>query len=87
MRHICHRISSHHGQHSGATSFGTASLNDLSFSAVRDNILGLTTCLLYVIRAYENHAIFGSSTNNLLAYNYTAVSGMKFPGRVKIHYN
>ena len=79
--------------HSDAISSGTASLNNVSFPAVRDSVLGLTvlfdpiTNLPYVIRAYENHAIFGNSTNDLLVYNYTTVNGMKFPERVKVYYN
>lgn len=79
--------------HSDAISSGTASLNDVSFPAIWDNILGLTvlfdptTYLPYVIRAYENRAILGNSTNDMVVYNYTTVNGMKFPKRVKINYN
>jgi len=77
--------------HSDATSPGTALLNNVSFPAVRGNILGLTVLfnpdLPYVIRAYESHAIFGNSTNDMIVYSYTTANGMKFPERVKIIYN
>lgn len=46
-----------------------------------------TTNLPYLVRAYEDHFIFGPSTNDLVLYNYTVVEGLAFPRRIKIMYN
>ena len=39
------------------------------------------------IRAYENHPILGPSTNDVMYYNYTTVSGIKFAQNMKMLYN
>lgn len=69
------------------------SVRSVDFPAVIDHILNLTvifdplTYLPYLVRAYEDHAIFGPSTNDLVLYNYTVVEGVSFPRRIKIMYN
>ena len=63
------------------------------FPAVYDRSLNLTvifdpeTYLPYIIRAPENHLIYGPSTNDFLVTNYTTVAGMKFPQNVELVYN
>ncbi|KAF5236593.1 hypothetical protein FANTH_11204 [Fusarium anthophilum] len=65
----------------------------LKLPAVHDKTLDLTvlfnpdTKLPYIIRSYEDHGIFGNSTQDLVVYNYTTVDGVEFPGRFKIMYN
>ena len=39
------------------------------------------------VRAYENHKIFGPSTNDILLYNYTEIQGTHFARNVKLLYN
>ena len=64
-----------------------------SYPAITDNKLNLTvifdpvTYLPYTIRAYEDHLIYGRSTNDLVVYNYTSVAGVQLPQRIKIMYN
>ncbi|RSL96332.1 hypothetical protein CDV31_013510 [Fusarium ambrosium] len=43
--------------------------------------------LPYMIRSYENHPIFGPSTNDLLMMNYTSIQGVQFPRQFKTIYN
>ncbi|KAG7424614.1 hypothetical protein Forpi1262_v014442 [Fusarium oxysporum f. sp. raphani] len=45
------------------------------------------TKLPYIIRSYEDHGIYGKSTQDLLVYNYTSIDGVKFPSRFKTIYN
>uniref|UniRef100_A0A0D2XT17 Uncharacterized protein n=1 Tax=Fusarium oxysporum (strain Fo5176) TaxID=660025 RepID=A0A0D2XT17_FUSOF len=45
------------------------------------------TKLPYIIRSYEDHGIYGKSTQDLLVYNYTSVDGVRFPSRFKTIYN
>ncbi|KAH7159271.1 hypothetical protein DER46DRAFT_508618 [Fusarium sp. MPI-SDFR-AT-0072] len=65
----------------------------LKLPAVHDKTLDLTvlfdsdTKLPYIIRSYEDHGIYGKSTQDLLVYNYTSIDGIKFPGRFKTIYN
>ena len=50
-------------------------------------ILDRATMLPRIIRAYEDHYIFGPSTNDFVIYNYTSVGGIQFPHRLKYIYN
>lgn len=50
-------------------------------------ILDPKTSLPYIIRSYENHKIFGRSTNDLLLQDYALVDGIMLPRRFKIYYN
>lgn len=50
-------------------------------------ILDANTHLPYIIRSFEDHQIFGPSTNDLMVYNYTSINGVMFPRRFKIVYN
>ncbi len=65
----------------------------VEFPAVTDHVHNLTVVfdpsnnLPYLVRAYEDHLIFGPSTNDLVLYNYTKVDGLSFPRRIKIMYN
>ena len=60
---------------------------------MHDNILNLTvifdanTTLPYIIRSYEDHGIYGPSTNDLVLYNYTSVNGVMYPRRFHTIYN
>jgi hypothetical protein len=63
------------------------------FPAVTDHSLNITvvfdpeTFLPYLIRSYENHLIFGNSTNDYVLTNYTESEGVQFPRLVQIMYN
>lgn len=50
-------------------------------------ILEPVTMLPYIIRAYEDHSIYGPSTNDFVVYNYTSLEGLQLPRRVKYMYN
>jgi hypothetical protein len=50
-------------------------------------LLDPETFLPHVIRSFEDHAIFGLSKNDLLLWDYTEVSGMKFAQRREVIYN
>jgi len=61
---------------------------------VYDSILDLTIIfnttshLPYIIRSYEDHYVFGRSSNDFLVYNYAPTAGVQFPRRQKqIYYN
>jgi hypothetical protein len=60
---------------------------------VNDEILNITvifdpsTDLPYIIRSYEDHPIFGLSTNDLQLSNYTSIDGVFFPQRFQTIYN
>lgn len=45
------------------------------------------TFLPYIIRSYEDHDIYGKSSNDFVVYNYTEVAGVQFPRRIKLVYN
>lgn len=68
-------------------------VRNLKYPSVTDNSLNLTvifdptTYLPYLIRAYEDHHIFGTSSNDFVVYNYTSVGGVQFAHRVKVMYN
>ena len=68
-------------------------VRNITYPAITDNSLNLTivfrpdTFLPYIVRSYEDHHIFGRSSNDLVLYNYTAVAGVNFPRRIKIVYN
>lgn len=55
----------------------------MNLLVVFDNTSGLP----YIIRSYENHDIFGLTTNDLLFYNYTNVNGLMYPQRQLQYYN
>ncbi|KAH8816530.1 metallo-beta-lactamase superfamily protein [Xylogone sp. PMI_703] len=61
--------------------------------AVYDQTLGIAvifdtaTNLPYIIRSFENHAIFGLSTSDLELSNYTTVNGIQFPQKFSTIYN
>ncbi|KAL7916698.1 hypothetical protein GGI35DRAFT_485828 [Trichoderma velutinum] len=63
------------------------------YPSVHDHSLNLTvlfdpeTYLPYAVRAYENHRIFGPSTNDYILTNYTVVDGVKIPQTVHTLYN
>jgi hypothetical protein len=42
---------------------------------------------LLVTRAYEDHHIFGHSTNDFVLYNYASVGEVQIPRRIKVYYN
>lgn len=71
----------------------TLVVRDILYPAVTDSDLNITiafrpdTFLPYIIRSYEHHDIFGSSSNDFVVYNYTEVAGVQFPRRIKIVYN
>ena len=45
------------------------------------------TSLPHIIRAYEDHHIFGHSNSDYIVYNYTSVGGLQIPQRIKLMYN
>ena len=63
------------------------------YPSVHDPSLNLTvlfdpeTYLPYVVRAYENHRLFGLSTNDFVLNNYTAIDGIQFPQYIHTMYN
>lgn len=63
------------------------------FPAVTDKSLKITVIfdpesfLPYLVRSYEDHLIFGRSTNDYVLTNYTEIGGIKFPRLVQIMYN
>jgi hypothetical protein len=63
------------------------------FPAVTDISLNITVIfdpesfLPYLVRSYEDHLIFGPSTNDYVLTNYTEIGGIKFPRLVQIIYN
>ena len=71
----------------------SATSNGIEYPALRDAYLNMTvlfdpgTYLPHIIRVYEDHHIFGNSTNDYVVYNYTTVAGVKFPRRFKLMYN
>jgi hypothetical protein len=78
------------------SAFTTASMitvRDVQYPSITDNSLNLTvildptTHLPYLIRTYEDHHIFGKSSNDFVVYNYTAVGGVQIPRRIKVYYN
>jgi hypothetical protein len=68
-------------------------VRSLEYPSVTDSNLNLTvifdpeTYLPYLIRAYEDHHVFGKSSNDFVVYNYTSVAGVQIPRRIKIMYN
>lgn len=65
----------------------------IQYPALTDSTLNLTvilepsSMLPYIIRAYEDHQIFGPSVNDLVVYNYTSLGGVQLPRRLKYMYN
>ena len=68
-------------------------IRGVEYPALTDAYLNITvafdpeTYLPYVVRAYEEHAIYGNSTSDYTLYNYTKVGGVQFPQRIKLYYN
>jgi hypothetical protein len=78
------------------SAFTTASMitiRDLQYPSVTESSLNLTvifdptTHLPYLIRVYEDHHIFGHSSNDFVVYNYTSVGGVQIPRRIEVYYN
>ena len=69
------------------------SSNGVTYPAVTAPSLNITigfqphSYLPSIIRSYEDHHIYGLSTSDFKVYNYTTVSGVKFPRRIKLYYN
>ncbi|KAJ3530450.1 hypothetical protein NM208_g9323 [Fusarium decemcellulare] len=63
----------------------TVTVNDVDFPAVHDQNLDLViafdlkTDLPYIVRSFEDHAIFGRTENDLRLFNYTETDGIQFP--------
>ncbi|UKZ48031.1 hypothetical protein TrVGV298_002267 [Trichoderma virens] len=63
------------------------------YPSVHDHSLNLTvlfdpeTYLPFVVRAYENHRIFGPSTNDYILANYSVIDGLRIPQTVHTLYN
>ncbi len=63
------------------------------YPSVHDHTLNLTVLLdpesylPFVVRAYENHRIFGPSTNDYILSNHTAIDGIQIPQTVHTLYN
>ncbi|KAM0418903.1 hypothetical protein ACHAPT_012168 [Fusarium lateritium] len=63
----------------------TVTINNVDLPAVHDQILDivvafdLETKLPFIIRSFEDHAIFGRTENDLRLFNYTEVDGIQFP--------
>ncbi|KAL7906632.1 metallo-beta-lactamase superfamily protein [Trichoderma velutinum] len=55
----------------------------MNLLVIFDNASGLP----YIIRSYENHDIFGLTTNDLLFYDYASVNGFMYPQRQLQFYN
>jgi len=78
----------------GTLSTSAIEINDGRFHpAITDSSINLTvifdpeTYLPARVRAYENHPIFGPSTNDVVMYNYTTANVISLPQNVKLLYN
>jgi hypothetical protein len=70
----------------------TIQAGEVTYPAVRDDVLGLVVgfdveARPAIIRSFEDHAIFGDSTKDLLLLNYTNTDGIWFPHRQLVMYN
>jgi hypothetical protein len=69
------------------------SVNGVEHPAVRDEELNVlvifdaNTYLPHIVRSFEDHAIFGITTNDLQLFDYVVVSGIQFPQRRMVIYN
>ena len=78
---------------SAFTTASTITVRESQYPSVTDNSLNITvifeptTHLPYLIRVYEDHHVFGHSSNDFVVYNYTTVGGVQIPRRIKIMYN
>lgn len=78
---------------SAFTTASTIAVRGLQYPSTTDNSLNLTvifdpiTHLPYLIRAYEDHHIFGHSSNDFVVYNYSSIGGVQIPRRIKLYYN
>ena len=76
-----------------STEFSTIAVRGISYPALTDRRTNITvifdpdTYLPYLIRSYEDHQIFGRSTNDYVVYNYTTAAGIQVPQRIKTVYN
>ena len=65
----------------------------MSYPALTDKSTNISvlfdpdTFLPYLIRSYEDHQIFGLSSNDYVVYNYTKSAGVQVPQRIKVVYN
>lgn len=79
--------------HTTSLTAADVEVRGVSYPSVTDEALNLTvildpvTMLPYIVRAYEDHHIFGPSTNDFVVYNYTTLSGLQLPRRMKYMYN
>ncbi|KAF4973911.1 hypothetical protein FZEAL_9137 [Fusarium zealandicum] len=82
------RVKKHNG-----VEFVEVNINGVKMPAVYDPVLDITIIfdassnLPHIIRAAEDHMVFGPSTNDLYLTNYKAVDGIKFPHLVQTVYN
>ncbi|KAF4467560.1 hypothetical protein FALBO_5568 [Fusarium albosuccineum] len=82
------QVKNHHG-----VKATDAVINGIKMPAVYDPVLDITVIfdasshLPHIIRAEEDHMIYGASTNDLYLGNYKAVKGIKFPHFVQTVYN
>lgn len=71
----------------------TLTVRGVSYPAITDPYQNITvafnpeTHFPYIIRSYEDHAIYGNSSSDFVVYNYTSVAGVQFPRRIKLMYN
>ena len=69
--------------------FSSVTVRGVQYPSIVDNKLNLTVVLdpesklPYLVRAYEDHHIFGYSANDLVVYNYTSLGGVQLPRRLK----
>ena len=79
--------------HQSGLSTSEVEVRGVMYPAVTDGTLNITviidpsSMLPYIIRAYEDHQIFGPSVNDLVVYNYTSLGGVQLPRRLKYMYN
>jgi hypothetical protein len=79
--------------HAQALTSHDVEVRGVKYPSITDESLNLTvildpkTSLPYIIRAYEDHHIYGPSKNDFVVYNYTSVGGLQLPRRVKYMYN
>ncbi|KAH7139969.1 hypothetical protein B0J13DRAFT_478345 [Dactylonectria estremocensis] len=78
---------------SNATSASEMTINNVKLLSVHDSDLDLTvifdpaTNLPYIVRTFEDHAIYGASTFDLYLNDYKTVEGLNFPHQIQSVYN
>lgn len=74
--------------HTNTLTASTVDVRGVQFPAITGSVLNLTvildsqSMLPYIIRAYENHHIYGNSCNDLVVYTHTSVGGVQLPRRL-----